>query len=302
MIKRRMFDAVRVSKKQWQNWSYSIAVIALVYLFIEVGRWFGQLVVLLGMNTIPSHIIQFLFYNLDPLFLQLLVFLFIAILLFVWVKFVEKRSLSDLGLYRQKVYRQLLWGWLIGAVMISAVVGLQLITGALQVSLVVITSAGFINLLGIAPFWFIQSGTEELLTRGWLFPTISKKTSLIIGTAVSSLLFSILHIQNPSISWISFLNIGLFGLLASLYVLLTDNIWGISALHAAWNCFQGNFYGLPISGIQPAYSLFYLSPTGKPDYLTGGMFGPEGSLYSSLVMILVIILLSFRLWKKKEVA
>ncbi|HFH9837725.1 TPA: CPBP family intramembrane glutamic endopeptidase [Streptococcus suis] len=301
MIRKRMFDAVRISNNKWQNWLYAIVVIVLIYLFIEVGRWIGQLVVLFGMSTIPSHIIQFLFYNLDPLFVQLIVFLFIAIILFIWVKFIEKRPIRDLGLYRKKAFVQLLLGWLIGVAMISTVVGLQLVTKSLQISLVVFTSASFINLLGMAPFWFIQSGTEELLTRGWLFPTVSRKTNLLIGTAVSSLLFSMLHIQNPSISWISLVNIGLFGLLASLYVLVTDNIWGISALHAAWNCFQGNFYGLSISGIQPAYSLFYLSPTNKPDYLTGGLFGPEGSIYSSLVMIVVIILLSIILWRKKEV-
>ena len=34
----------------------------------------------------------------------------------------------------------------------------------------------------------------------------------------------------------------------ALYMLKTDNIWGVAALHGAWNFAQGNLVGVAVSG------------------------------------------------------
>lgn len=298
----RMFEAVKRSDKPYLDWLYAALVPIMVYLIIQVGAFIGTFAILFFTSSAPSELIQFLFFTMDPIFLNLAIFGFYTLLLFVWVKAVERRPLRDLGFYKKGAFVQLLIGWGIGFAMMTTIVVVMLLTGALQLDAILFSGPNLINLIAIAPFWFLQSGTEELLTRGWLFPVVSKKTNLVIGTAVSSLLFSFLHIHNNAVTWVSLLNIALFGLLACLYVLYTDNIWGISAIHATWNCIQGHFYGLPVSGISPAYSLMSFSTSNQPDYLTGGMFGPEGSIYASLVMGVVILFLGFGLWKKKEVA
>ena len=236
----------------------------------------------------------------DPLFMDLLIFLFPAGLVCLWVLAVERRSPIGLGFYKEKAWLELLKGGLIGFLLIGAVVGLQVLTGSIHLSYFDFSFENILNLILILPFWFIQSGTEELLTRGWLFPVVSKHTRIWIGTAVSSLLFAILHLQNPSINWISLLNIALFGLLACLYVLKTDNIWGISAIHAAWNCFQGSFFGLSVSGLSTAYAPMRFENGDVPDFMSGGGFGPEGSLFSSLVMGVYILYLAWDLYQKKQ--
>ncbi len=298
----RMFEAVKRSDRPYMDCLYAALVPILVYLTIQIGAFIGTFAIMIFTSLTPSELIQFLFFTMDPIFLNLAIFVFYTLLLFVWVKGVERRPLIDLGFYKKGALLQLVIGWGIGFAMITAIVAVMLLTGALHLDATLFSLPNLINLLAIAPFWFLQSGTEELLTRGWLFPVVSKKTNLVIGTAVSSLLFSFLHIHNHAVTWVSLLNISLFGLLACLYVLYTDNIWGVSAIHATWNCIQGHFYGLPVSGISPAYSLMRFSTSNQPDYLTGGMFGPEGSIYSSLVMGIVILLLGFGLWKRKGVA
>lgn len=296
----RMFGAVKPIPNKQLAWLYAVATIFLLVFFLYLGNFLGGLVVWNLFFALPSDIFQIIMFAIDPLFMDLLIFLFPAGLVCLWVLAVERRSPIGLGFYKEKAWLELLKGGLIGFLLIGAVVGLQVLTGSIHLSYFDFSFENILNLILILPFWFIQSGTEELLTRGWLFPVVSKHTRIWIGTAVSSLLFAILHLQNPSVNWISLLNIALFGLLACLYVLKTDNIWGISAIHAAWNCFQGSFFGLSVSGLSTAYAPMRFENGDVPDFMSGGGFGPEGSLFSSLVMGVYILYLAWDLYQKKQ--
>ena len=296
----RMFGAVKPIPNKQLAWLYAVATIFLLVFFLYLGNFLGGLVVWNLFFALPSDVFQIIMFAIDPLFMDLLIFLFPAGLVCLWVLAVERRSPIGLGFYKEKAWLELLKGGLIGFLLIGAVVGLQVLTGSIHLSYFDFSFENILNLILILPFWFIQSGTEELLTRGWLFPVVSKHTRIWIGTAVSSLLFAILHLQNPSVNWISLLNIALFGLLACLYVLKTDNIWGISAIHAAWNCFQGSFFGLSVSGLSTAYAPMRFENGKVPEFMSGGGFGPEGSLFSSLVMGVYILYLAWNLYQKKQ--
>lgn len=299
-MRQKMMQAVTVSPRKPINIAYALLATVLTWGFLEFGLGFGTPLLWWAVSYLPPAFSQWLFFHVDPLVVSLFSFIFPTVLLFIWVAFVEKRSLSGLGFYKKRALVELGKGWLIGFGMITAVVGLQLVTGSLRLRFIHPTPANIFQLFFIMPFWLIQSGTEEVLTRGWLFPVVSRKTNLVVGILVSSLLFSFFHIPNPSVNWISLVEIGLFGLLACLYVLKTDNIWGISGIHAAWNCFQGNFYGRPVSGLSVAYSVMDFELGQVPDFLSGGAFGPEASIFSLLVTTVVIIWLAIDLYKKKR--
>lgn len=296
----RMFGAVKPIPNKQLAWIYAVATIFLLVFFLYLGNFLGGLVVWNLFFALPSDVFQIIMFAIDPLFMDLLIFLFPSGLVCLWVLAVERRSPIGLGFYKEKAWLELLKGGLIGFLLIGAVVGLQVLTGSIHLSYFDFSFENILNLILILPFWLLQSGTEELLTRGWLFPVVSKNTRIWIGTAVSSLLFAILHLQNPSVNWISLLNIALFGLLACLYVLKTDNIWGISAIHAAWNCFQGSFFGLSVSGLSTAYAPMRFENGDVPDFMSGGGFGPEGSLFSYLVMGVYILYLAWDLYQKKQ--
>lgn len=116
-----------------------------------------------------------------------------------------------------------------------------------------------------------------------------------IGILVSSLFFTFLHLGNDAISLIPLLDLPLFAILASLVMLKTGNIWVISGIHAAWNCFQGNVFAFPVSGTQ-AGQAFIAVETSGPDWLSGGAFGVEGSVISLLIQAGMITWLVYKLY------
>lgn len=129
----------------------------------------------------------------------------------------------------------------------------------------------FIYLLSLISFWFIQVGTEELVTRGWLLQTVTSKLNLSWGIAILSSLFSILHLGNQGVTALSLISIILVGVLMALYMLKTDNIWGVASLHGAWNFTQGNLVGVAVSGQNAGDSLLrFPTKSGVPDWLSGG--------------------------------
>ena len=54
---------------------------------------------------------------------------------------------------------------------------------------------------------------------------------------------------------------------------------------------QGSFYGLPVSGDAPDMSLLSFEMASENALLTGGTFGLEASIFSTLVLAAVFILL-----------
>ncbi len=301
MKKNRMFEAVSIPKNPWIGCLYAILACIIVVFILNVGSLLGNFIVNLLFVTPIGPSILYAMYYVDPLLLSLLSFGFPALMMILWVLAVERRSPKGLGFYGQSAWKELLKGLLVGFVLIASVVGLLYVTGSIEVTTVDFSSLNILNFLIILPFWFLQSGTEEMLTRGWLLPVVARKTRPWIGVAASSLLFAFLHVNNPSVTWISLLNIALFGLLASLYVLKTDNIWGVSAIHAAWNAFQGSFFGLNVSGLSTAYApMRFQENVSMPEQLTGGEFGPEGSLLASLVMVVYILYLVWDLFYRPK--
>ena len=195
------------------------------------------------------------------------------------------------------ILRRYVRGLVVGLIMFTAVIGFLALFDA------VITEtplAGRFSLTAVAGAllifcgWMIQGAAEELLARGFLLPVLGTRWGPLVGVIVSSLFFALLHLANPYISVLSLLNLTLFGLFAALYALHEGALWGIFAIHAVWNWAQGNLYGFSVSGLEIVNDvvLFDLIEDG-PDWLTGGLFGPEGGLVVTLVLIISILLVWF---------
>lgn len=128
---------------------------------------------------------------------------------------------------------------------------------------------------------------EELLTRGYLLQNLAAGLGLPAGLLASSLLFALLHLLNPGATALSTLNVGLAGLFFGLLYLRSGSLWAPIGAHAAWNFFQGYVFGLPVSGtgLLAALPLLDFDPRGDPT-LSGGAFGPEGSLVTTALLLL----------------
>lgn len=235
----------------------------------------------------------------STLYFQLGVFVFIALVIFFWVKVVEKRPIRTLGFFKGHIWLNLLKGWGFGTLLLLVSFLGTYLLGGLEFVKVDFSQRTFLYILSLIPFWFIQGGTEELVTRGWLLQTVTNKLNLSWGIAISSSFFSILHLGNQGVTALSLISIVLVGVLMALYMLKTDNIWGVAALHGAWNFAQGNLVGVAVSGQHAGGSLLHFQArSGTPDWLSGGAFGLEGNLVTCVVLVVGIIIL--RLQLKKE--
>ena len=215
-------------------------------------------------------------------------FVFMILALFLWVRWAEGRPLATLGFVKKGS---------LGFLLFSLVALLMLLSGAGSFEWGQLTLEPFLYILILLPLWMIQGGAEELVTRAWLLPVAVKKTNLPIGLLTSSLLFALLHLGNPDIGILPILNIALFGLFASLYLLRTDNVWGIIGLHAAWNFTQGNIYGFSVSGTGVDAAVLNFIPKTDSSWLTGGAFGAEASIFSSLILLLAVFYLLIKMKK-----
>ena len=128
MFKSRMLDNVKLSRYIPPIW---LAVLISIG-FIHVGEIFAGIIigtVLAMVNPIDDRATLMEVFGHYYIFFQLGSFFFMALLVFLWVKFREKRAFSSLGFFKEGWLKELGRGFLIGAVQFSLVVVLFLVTG-----------------------------------------------------------------------------------------------------------------------------------------------------------------------------
>ena len=62
-------------------------------------------------------------------------------------------------------------------------------------------------------------------------------------------------------------------------------------LHIAWNFFEGNVFGLPVSGVEPVGATFLSIEQSGPLLFTGGAFGPEAGVLTNAASVLGFLLI-----------
>lgn len=219
----------------------------------------------------------------------------------LYCKFIEKRSLSSMGIVKKHIIRRYLLGIIIGLIMFSAVVFLNVCFGGMEfaginsniaISSIIVLFIGFI----------IQGMGEEILCRGYLMNSIGAKHSIMKAILTSSAMFALLHIFNPGLTVLAVINLVLFGIFAALYMICFDNIWGICAIHTIWNFAQGIIYGISISG---AYnidnSIFLFKNIEGKTLINGGAFGAEGGIAVTIVLTLGILIIFGIMRHKKKI-
>ncbi len=152
-------------------------------------------------------------------------------------------------------------------------------------------------LFGVAAFLCIAATLEELTFRCLLFRVVERAGGTKVALVVQAVAFALQHVENVAeggaFDLVTMLiAVILTGLLWAAVFILTRNLWAVAAHHAAWN-FTILLAGVPLSGIEDWRKLAPLeSRYAGPDWLTGGMFGPESSwLVMASTSVAVVLLL-----------
>lgn len=218
---------------------------------------------------------------------------------YLFCKLLQKRKMTTLGFSKKGIIKEYLIGLLAGFAVFSVAVLLGVVSGALKIE-------GFnpnvsIGML-VAYFigFMIQGMAEEVVCRGYFCVSYARRYPVYAAIIANSLVFAALHLMNSGITVLSFINLALFGVFASVYFIRRGNIWGIGAFHSIWNFVQGNFYGIKVSGMTLDNSVLTTSAAEGIELLNGGDFGLEGSIWVTLVLIAGTVIVYF--WKRKPEA
>lgn len=223
------------------------------------------------------------------------------VLLVTWVCMrVRRQPLADVGLdVGARWLRQALCGVAFGGTTMIVVTALIATAGGVRFHLdpahgFVALAIGAWSFAGVALF-------EELLFRGFLFQRLVDGTGALVAQLSMAILFAVAHWDNPGMEgatqvWAT-LDIALGAILLGLAYLRTGSLALPIGIHFGWNWVQGSVLGFDVSGIGQAG---WLSPQllDKPQWLSGGAFGPEASVFAVLVDVASIALL----WRWKGVA
>ena len=131
--------------------------------------------------------------------------------------------------------------------------------------------------------------TEELIARAVVFRLLMRAFGAWPALIGSALLFGAAHLGNPNASATSAAATAVeAGLMLAGVYLLTGRLWMSVGVHIAWNLMQGSVFGARVSGMEETGSLFTSHPVpGAPDWISGGVFGPEASVSAVIVGLAV---------------
>ena len=139
---------------------------------------------------------------------------------------IEKRTFMSMGFMKRHVCKQYIKGACVGAMLISALVWMGVLFNTFIFN-------GFnVNLDKKSIFLFLggfllQGFYEELVFRGFFMISIIRKNTIFVAVMVNSILFGLTHGFNNGFQVLALLNLILFGIFESIYLLKTGNIWVI---------------------------------------------------------------------------
>lgn len=127
---------------------------------------------------------------------------------------------------------------------------------------------------------------EEVMNRGFVMSVLRRTNSRFLVIVVPSLIFGLIHLSNPNVTFLSVVNIVLVGVAFSVMYYKSGNLWMCMGYHIAWNIFQSVVYGMPVSGMSIATFMNSSYPT--DNLLNGGAFGIEGGVLTTVTALLAL--------------
>lgn len=216
----------------------------------------------------------------------------------VAARLLDRRRFSDYGLLWNTQWRlDLLFGLMLGGLLMGGIFVIELAMGWITIEGIFFTLLPFPFAAAFLFFLFQMAmvGTyEELVFRGYQmkniaeglnFSPLSGRTALFLAWILSSVAFGLIHAFNPGATLSTTIRITLAGVFLALPFLLTGELALSVGVHIAWNFFQGNVFGFPVSGLTMFRTTIFNTVQGGPELWTGGDFGPEAGLLGLIAII-----------------
>ncbi|APY11047.1 peptidase [Seonamhaeicola sp. S2-3] len=263
------------------NIIFRLILFAISYFFIVgIFQFIGFLVSNVDLNNLDA-----LKTTEQHLIISLFDFVGNFLLLWLFMKYVDKEKFIKLGFSIQNKIKEIILGILLGVL----IMGLGFLTLLMlnEISFYEF-NYNFKEIMYSILVYIIVAFVEEAIFRGYILRNLMMSSNSHLALVISSILFALAHGFNPNMDWFSYLDLFLAGILLGISYVYTRNLWFPIALHFSWNFFQ-TLLGFNVSG-QDFYSLIEFKIEEK-NILNGGDFGFEGSIFSILIQVLLIVVI-----------
>jgi len=182
----------------------------------------------------------------DAIFMLVGYTILIFVFLWLWLRLWEGRSFTSLGLEPSTIgkgLRGIFFGF--GAVIVWA--GTLILTGlgTLEIAVGEAPLTALLAALALMPLaWAVQTGSEEIIFRGFLLQTVGHRHGLILGVVVSCVVFALAHAGNGIENAYYFAGVFLLAIFLCLYAVIENSLWGVWGFHLAWNFTQSEIFGI----------------------------------------------------------
>lgn len=192
-------------------------------------------------------------------------------------------------------------GLIIGILTFSLAAGIGVAMGGLSFHLnqEVSASSMISTLLVTFLIFAVAAAFEEALFRGYILQTFVRSDLTWFGVLLTSTIFATVHNGNPSANILSWLNTFIAGIWFCIAYLKTRDLWLPFGLHLAWNWTQGSIFGVEVSGMTDLVAAPIMRETDVgPTWLTGGDYGIEGGVVTTIALVLSLVAIYFLPLKK----
>jgi len=220
---------------------------------------------------------------------------FILVSFFSWFYFSKNREFNlNLGLENKK-WLKVIPGFVLGfsILVLFSLTGFGL--GFFQFSFkeISLDQLGIFLFQTVSVFIFFtfSAVNEELMFRGFPLQVNLNTHNMWYRVIFLSTIFSVLHSLNSNITWLGFINIFLAGIWLSFGAISEKTIWYSFGLHLGWNVTQAVFFNFPVSGenfFPDVYVVKVELSNTVNELLTGGNFGPEGSILATVLILIAL--------------
>lgn len=134
---------------------------------------------------------------------------------------------------------------------------------------------------------FFGAAGEELLFRGYGFQLFMNRMGPWAAILPFGVLFGGAHMGNLNASTIGIVNTTAWGILLGYALWRSGDLWLPIGLHFGWN-WTLPLFGAPLSGFTMGLTGYELQFSGSPLW-SGGNYGPEASILTSLTVALLAV-------------
>ncbi|UMZ72618.1 CPBP family intramembrane glutamic endopeptidase [Natranaerofaba carboxydovora] len=267
------------------GWKLALIVVITLVMFNILGMLVGQILTAVGdfefeefiLSPAADTIYFYIFMSIQHISILL------GILLVL--KLIDKSSIAEIGLDSiRDNFRDLVSGLMLGALSIVLIFTFLFTLDQISIEKSLFQPE-FTPHIFYGLYLFVLVGViEEVFARGYCMKKVLNHDNVLVPVIGSSVIFMVMHLMNPDLSFLGLFNILLIGILFAYMFIKTGNLWMPIGYHITWNYFQGNIFGFSVSGM--SMEGIYNVSSMEENIMTGGGFGLEGGLLATFVILL----------------